>query len=238
MAQIVPAEVAAQDPAFSQLIEHFCTEDVAKASALEPRKRYLAVLAALLGRSSVGEFKHLVPVALEAGATPQEVKELIYQASSYIGLGCALMFIKATNQAFEELGLAQEAEKPGEVESFEARVARGSALQVEVFGDYMANFATSGDAFTKQVNAWISANCFGDLLSRPGLTVAERELYTVCILAGLGGCDAQLGSHIAGNVRLGTTVETLVDAISQTAPFIGYPRALNALRVLRSTVHE
>ena len=61
----------------------------------------------------------------------------------------------------------------------------------------------------------------------------QRELITFCFLAAQGGCEPQLKSHIAANLRLGTGRHTLIAALSTTLPYIGYPRSLNALRCIQ-----
>ncbi len=79
------------------------------------------------------------------------------------------------------------------------------------------------------MSEWLAANCFGDWYTRGGLTLAERELVTLCLLVAQGGCEPQLTGHALGNLRLGNDKELLVGAVSQCIPYVGYPRALNAL---------
>lgn len=55
---------------------------------------------------------------------------------------------------------------------------------------------------------------------------------TFCFLLAQGGCEAQLASHVAGNLRMGNSEELLIAAASQAVPFVGYPRVLNALSVI------
>jgi 4-carboxymuconolactone decarboxylase len=46
----------------------------------------------------------------------------------------------------------------------------------------------------------------------------------------LGGCEPQLVSHAAANMKAGNDKAFLIKIISQCLPYIGYPRSLNALR--------
>lgn len=46
-------------------------------------------------------------------------------------------------------------------------------------------------------------NCFGDYYTRTGLSYAQREMITFCFLAAQGGCETQLTSHAAGNMKVG-----------------------------------
>ena len=78
----------------------------------------------------------------------------------------------------------------------------------------------------------LSANCFGDHLTRTGLGLPERELLTFAMLAALGGCEAQVRGHVAGNLNVGNDRARLLGVLTVLIPFIGYPRTLNALAVL------
>jgi len=52
------------------------------------------------------------------------------------------------------------------------------------------------------------------------------------MIAALGGCEQQLSGHVAANLAVGNDRRVLVGTITQLLPFIGYPRALNAVRVI------
>jgi 4-carboxymuconolactone decarboxylase len=82
------------------------------------------------------------------------------------------------------------------------------------------------------IQHWLSANCFGDHLTRTGLDLATREMVTFAFLVSLGGCDPQVKGHVTGNLNVGNDRARLLDVLSQLLPFIGYPRTLNGLRAL------
>lgn len=65
-----------------------------------------------------------------------------------------------------------------------------------------------------------------------------RELLTVAMLAALGGCEAQLRGHVQGNANVGNDRTVLVALVTQLVPWIGYPRALNALTVVNEVLAE
>jgi 4-carboxymuconolactone decarboxylase len=52
----------------------------------------------------------------------------------------------------------------------------------------------------------------------------------------LGGCEPQLTGHIQGNVTVGNDKGTLLAVVTQLVPYIGYPRALNAIRCLNEVI--
>jgi 4-carboxymuconolactone decarboxylase len=52
------------------------------------------------------------------------------------------------------------------------------------------------------------------------------------MLAALGGCEPQLAGHVAANLAVGNDRRVLISTATQLLAFIGYPRTLNALRVI------
>ena len=61
---------------------------------------------------------------------------------------------------------------------------------------------------------------------------------TFCFLAAQGGCEAQLASHVQGNLHLGNDQTLLVSAIAQALPYMGYPRSLNAIACVQQAAAE
>jgi len=82
----------------------------------------------------------------------------------------------------------------------------------------------------------LAANCFGDYYTRNGLDIKTRELLTFAILISTGGCEPQVKAHVTGNLRIGNDRERLIDVVTQLLPYIGYPRSLNALRIIDEVV--
>jgi 4-carboxymuconolactone decarboxylase len=52
------------------------------------------------------------------------------------------------------------------------------------------------------------------------------------MLISLGGCEPQAKGHVAANLNVGNDRGVLISLVTQLLPFIGYPRTLNALRVI------
>jgi len=74
---------------------------------------------------------------------------------------------------------------------------------------------------------------FGDVHSRPGLGVRERELVIVAMLTALGGLEPQVRAHIRAARAAGVTEVELEETILQVAPYAGFPRAINGMKLLR-----
>ena len=90
----------------------------------------------------------------------------------------------------------------------------------------------------RHIQEYLSANCFGDYQTRPVFDAKTRELLTFAVLVSLGGCEAQVKGHIAGNLAVGNGKDTLLAVVTQLLPYIGYPRTLNGIACLNQVVPE
>ena len=216
------------DPEFSERMEAFLQEVRSEpGQELPARTRSLAVLAALLGCQGLDEFRRALSEALEAGLAPVEVKEAVYQAVDYLGIGRVRPFLTAVNEILLARGVALPL--PGQATTtMEDRLQKGEQAQVDIFGEGMRGAWKQG-----HVNRWLAANCFGDSYTRGGLDLKDREMITFCFLAAQGGCEPQLTAHAGGNMNLGNDEAFLTRVVSQCLPYIGYPRSLNALACVR-----
>ncbi|SCH23112.1 4-carboxymuconolactone decarboxylase [uncultured Clostridium sp.] len=213
------------DPEFMERLDYFALEEVVKENGqqLDEPVRYMVILASLIGCQGIDTFREILPSALDGGLTPVMVKEIVYQSVDYMGIGRMRPFLSVTNEVLESREVPLPL--PGQATTtMEDRLEKGSQAQVDIFGEGMRDFWKKG-----HVNRWLAANCFGDYYTRRGLDFAQRELITFCFLAAQGGCEPQLISHAAANIRLGNTKEYLMKVISQCLPYIGYPRSLNAV---------
>ena len=218
------------DPEFAALFSRFAAETAAF-GGLDSRTHFTVVLAALLGCGGREGFSGLLPAALDGGVTPEVVKEILYQGTAYCGFGRVAPFLADVNALLRARGTALPL--PGAATTTaETRLDAGIQAQVDIFGEGMRDFTRSGPEETRHINRWLAENCFGDYYTRRGLDYRERELITFCFLASLGGCEPQLTSHAAANLRVGNSKEFLIAVLSHCLPYVGYPRTLNALRCL------
>jgi 4-carboxymuconolactone decarboxylase len=95
-----------------------------------------------------------------------------------------------------------------------------------------------GEAFIARMGSpmgdWLVDWVFGDVHSREGLTARERELIIVAVLTAIGSSDPQVAAHIRALRAIDVPWIEIEETILQTAPYAGFPRAINALKVLRT----
>jgi 4-carboxymuconolactone decarboxylase len=220
------------DPELIEYFDNFAFDEVLGHGGLDTRTRLMLQLASMIAGQAVSEYRVMLGAALAVGVTPVEVKEIVYQAVPYVGMAKVFDFLHATNDVLTargvELPLAgQSTTTP------ETRAKKGLAVQKQIVGadTVDAMYASAADD-ELHFQHFLSANCFGDHYTRTGIDVPTRELLTFAMLISLGGCEPQAKGHVTANLNVGNGRDVLLAVITQLLPFIGYPRSLNALRVL------
>lgn len=74
---------------------------------------------------------------------------------------------------------------------------------------------------------------FGDIYSRPGLGLRERELAVVAALTAMGNAGPQLRVHIDAALHVGCTATEIVEVVMQMSVYAGFPSSLNGLAAVR-----
>jgi 4-carboxymuconolactone decarboxylase len=78
---------------------------------------------------------------------------------------------------------------------------------------------------------------FGEIYAREG-DLKQRELVAISSLATMGGCDAQLETHVHGALNVGLTEAEIVEAVMTLIPYVGFPKALNAMAVVKRVIEK
>lgn len=218
------------DPELYELFNNFAFDEALNNQELD-KQNVMMILGSMIACQSVEEYKIMLKGALNIGVTPVELKEMVYHAIPYIGYAKTSPFIAATNDVFKDM----EIELPVEGQSTtnpENRFDKGIAVQKEIFGEIIDTLHENAPADLKHIQNFLSDNCFGDFYTRTGLDLQTRELLTFTLLISLGGCESQVRSHIAGNLSVGNTRQTLLNTVTVLVPYIGYPRSLNAIAAI------
>jgi 4-carboxymuconolactone decarboxylase len=225
------------DPELLEVFDNFAFDEVLANGNLDTKTRVMMILGSTIGSQSLGEYKVMVGAALNVGITPVEVKEILYQAVPYVGMGKAFDFIHATNEVLQSRGIKLPLEGQSTTTP-ETRFEKGMEVQKAIFGEMIDTMYKESPANQLHIQQYLSANCFGDYYTRNGLDIKTRELLTFSIIMSLGGCDPQLKGHIVGNMNVGNDKQVLLDTITQLLPYVGYPRTLNALRCINEVIPE
>jgi 4-carboxymuconolactone decarboxylase len=114
------------------------------------------------------------------------------------------------------------------------RYERGLKRMTEVYGvDGGEAVAPLGD-----LGRYMVEFPYGDIYSRPGLALRDREIATTAMLTALGGREPQLRVHFAAALNAGLTPDEIQEIIIHTITFAGFPTAINALNLLHAVLAE
>jgi 4-carboxymuconolactone decarboxylase len=110
---------------------------------------------------------------------------------------------------------------------------RGREKLREVHGDRsLAAIESLGD-----LGELIIQVAYGDVYSRPGLTIRERQIASVAALVATGR-SSQLPVHLRSSLKAGLTAGELQEVIIQTATIAGFPPAMNAWSQLKTILGD
>lgn len=220
------------DPEFREIAQGFLCGDVTEHGTLTDSQKALIRLTALTTCQTWKPLAQYTLSALDVGATPEQIKETLYQCAPYIGLEKVQCALDEVNRAFQSASITYPLPEQSTVTE-ETRFEKGLAVQQEIFGaDNINSMRANAPAELKHIQDYLSAYCFGDFYTRGTLDLKMRELITFCAICCLGGCEPQAKAHAGANLSVGNTRQTLIDALTQCLPFIGFPRTLNALACL------
>ena len=195
--------LATTDPELIEVFDNFAFDEVLRDSTLDARTRLMVQLAAIIASQAVSEYRAMLGAAMNVGVTPIEAKEVLYQAVPYVGIAKVFEFLNATNDVLTERGV--KLPLPGQSTTTPAtRAEKGLAVQKQFVGDQtVAKLYANAPADQQHIQRLLSANCFGDHLTRGGIDIPTRELLTFSMLVALGGCEPQVKGHVAANLRVG-----------------------------------
>jgi 4-carboxymuconolactone decarboxylase len=221
------------DPELMAILQKFIFGEVFHTGGLSDEQRELITIVSLVTQQTLPQLKAHSRAALNIGISPIKIREAVYQCAPFIGFPKTLNAIAIINEVFVEKGIALPLESQGTVVESN-RFEKGSEIQYPLYGDEIKEFmALLPENYKEDVPRFLTEMCFGDFYTRNGLDVKERELLVLCILATLGA-EPQLKSHAIGNLKAGNDKKTMIAAMVQCLPYIGFPYAINAINSIKS----
>lgn len=229
------ANALSQDKELRAVMDNFTQNEVSAATPLvEKREVELIRLVSLVTQQSGALLQEEVAMALAQGLAPEEILEAIYQCAPYTGFPRTVDAVEIARGVFKAKNVKVEENRA--TVTAQSRLEAGADAQGTLFGQTFRDMAKNGKDGMPTINYFLASNCFGDYYTRKGLDLNTRELLTMAILMNLG-TEPQLKAHIGANLKI-RTADYVEQAIYNCLPYCGYPRTLNALRLLKEAVAE
>jgi 4-carboxymuconolactone decarboxylase len=118
------------------------------------------------------------------------------------------------------------------------RLERGDQVRREVLGDaHVDRSVSQATDFNRVVQDYVTATCWGDVWSRPGLDRRTRSLLNLAMLTALNR-PHEFSVHVRGALRNGCTESEIQEVLLQTAAYCGAPAALESFRLAARVLEE
>jgi len=111
----------------------------------------------------------------------------------------------------------------------ESRLERGKRALARIDGEAGQHVISALADIAPDFATYVFEFPFGDIYSRPGLSVRDREIAAIASLAAMGNATPQLKVHIEAGLNVGLTREEITEILMQMAVYAGFPAALNGL---------
>ena len=126
-----PSALFPENAAMRRILSRLAEAAAGKAAALSSRERKIAVLAAWAGTGCAEALEEKMGDLVGEDFKAEEVRELLYQSTAYLGAGRTARLFAAMSRGFQSAGIVC----PDETKALEGdRRTEGNRLQVEGYG--------------------------------------------------------------------------------------------------------
>jgi len=120
----------------------------------------------------------------------------------------------------------------------EERAEQGMAVRRAVLGDaHVDRAVASTTEFSAPFQDWITRYAWGEIWSRPGLSLPQRSIVTLTVLAALQHED-ELAMHTKAALRNGLTADEIREVLLQVGLYAGVPVANRAFVIANRAIDE
>lgn len=118
------------------------------------------------------------------------------------------------------------------------RYDTGMVVRRKVLGDAHVDRAEAAKtAFDTPFQEMITESAWGHVWSRPQLTLRERSMITIALLAALGH-DEEVAMHVRATANTGASSDDVCEALMHVAIYAGVPAANHAIKIVKQTYAE
>lgn len=227
-------------PGLTDLTDELVFGRVWARPGLELEDRMVATLSALTCKQYLPQLNRFIGAALHIGMSPRLVQEVMLHCGMYAGMPSVVSSLRVVSEVLDRLGLRHPGEVPlpaAEVEAVDLEQLNARGLEtMDLLHDerardgYAAPDAAAADLYTTAIQY-----LYGEIWNRPGITTRQRMICSVASFTALQ-TEVQQRKFFRSALNVGLTATEIFEVIVQTAPYSGFPPALNALGVAESVL--
>lgn len=218
-------------PGFAQMMSEAVYGGVWSRPGLALDERMICTLAVCGLRAPASPLAVLVGAALDLGLSARSILEVFVHCGLYGGFGSTEAACAQARAAFTARGVNVPDDAP-RYASLEDLEQAGRGVMHTLHGARAGGgYAAPDDPITGGLYALAIRYGYGELWSRPGLDHRQRLLCALAAFTALG-LETQFVKFAQAAMDNGFRREQVIEAVIQTAPYAGFPFALNALGAL------
>jgi 4-carboxymuconolactone decarboxylase len=194
---------------------------------LDMRYRMICTLTILSVLQRLSQLRTYIHSALTLGLEAREIQEIIIQGAIYGGFPTMVNSLGIAKDVFEQRGVVVPETSLPEY-SLDELESAGRAIRQSLQGAQGNQGYTRPNALGADLFQLALQYGYGEVWQRPGL---DRKGRMVCALGAFIalGCEPQLRGFLPAALNVGFSREEVAEIVMQTAPYGGFPRALNAM---------
>ena len=173
---------------------------------------------------------------LDVATPPETAREIVaaIPGSRYVEVagGAHLIALERAQAATEAIRAHFAALAP------EQGAEAGLAMRKAVLGEaHVARAQGNVTALDAAFQEWITANVWGGIWTRPGLSRHQRSLLCLGMMAALGRHE-EFELHVRATRNTGVTPDEIAEVLLQVGAYAGVPAANSALKIAKAVLKE
>jgi alkylhydroperoxidase/carboxymuconolactone decarboxylase family protein YurZ len=192
---------------------------LAKEGSETRRSRLIAIWSAAIATGDAETQEQVLAVAVDCGIDGEMLYEVVLQSYLFLGFPRMLTAAESWSKCFR-LSSAESKLVPVSNDETSRWFSDGMSLCQRIYGEAFTPLKNRVESMAPEVFRWMIVEGYGKVLSRPGLSLIDREL---CIVSSLmvENREQQLYSHLRGALNVDAPlelVETVIDDIAFGTP--------------------
>ena len=194
-------------------------------TVLSSRQKAIVSIGNHTAQGNLSMLKQALEEALKENMTVNEVKELLVQAYAYCGFPRSLRALTTLDELLKERqtkGIKDNWGKEcSDIKDIRDKYIRGAEILEKLSG--ISKDAPKGSyaVLAPIIDTFLKEHLFCDIFERDILSYKDRELFTVSLLAGLGGVEPMAMGHMAMCLHIGISQEQLTSLLNITEINLG-----------------
>jgi 4-carboxymuconolactone decarboxylase len=219
--------VNASVPGVSRLTKEAVFGAVWGRPGLDMRHRMMCTLTVLSVLQRLSQLRTYLHSALTLGLEAREIQELMIQGAIYGGFPTMVNSLGIAKEVFEQRSVVVP-DTPIPEHSLAELETAGRAIRQSLQGAQGNQGYTRPNALGADLFQLALQYGYGEVWQRPGLDHKGRMVCALSALTALG-CEPQLRGFLPAALTVGFSREEVGEILMHTAPYSGFPRALNAM---------